>query len=83
MEKSKVKIHVTTPEGGTVSRTITNHKNIDDLYDQLKIFIKESHEAIDAGTVVAVTCSKCCNGISFKNCFRAKIKAGDVKASAV
>jgi len=83
MEKSKVKIHVITQNGGTVSRTISDHKNVDDLYDQLKIFIKESHEAIDAGKVVAVTCSSCCNGISFKNCFKSKVKARDTKVSVI
>jgi len=77
MEKSKVKIHVTTPSGKKIKRTITNHTSIEDLNEQLNVFIKETSEAIESAKKITVTCSSCCNGLKYKNCFKTKIKTGD------
>lgn len=79
MNNSKVKIKIITPNNHKVSRTISGHSDIDDLKNQIDLFIKETNEAITAGKQLSVTCSKCCNNISFSNCLKikTKVKTGD------
>lgn len=80
MESCKIKIM--TPSG-EIKRVITNHADINDLRQQIDIFLKEADEAIKAGHQLSITCSSCCNGIKFKNCFKSKIKTGDNKVTAI
>lgn len=85
MEHSKIKISIKTPDGKKIKRTITNHTDIDDLHEQFKLFIKETEDVIKVGKNITVTCSSCCNGLSFKKCFKFKnkVKAGDVDVGIV
>lgn len=80
MQSCKIKIN--TP-GGNIRRVITDHEDIDDLRRQIDIFLKETEEAIKAGKNLSITCSSCCNGMKFKNCFKSKIKTGDNKLTPI
>ena len=82
MDESKVKINIKTPSGN-IKRTLSSHRNIDELQRDINIFLKEVEEAVEAGKQINITCSKCCNKFSFKNCFKTKVKTGDNKLSIV
>lgn len=69
MDKSKVKIEISTPSG-KLSRTMSEHKDLDELLNNIETFINETHEAIETGTQIYVECSKCCNNNDYKGCFK-------------
>lgn len=83
MDKTSVKIKIKTHDNKKIERTITNHKGLEDLKNQIEIFLKESNEAIITGHQLSVVCSTCCNGISLKNCLKTTIKTGNNKLSIV
>ena len=85
MDKSSVKLSIITPDGAKLKRTITEHDNIEELLSHIEEFIKETNEAIESGKTLTITCSKCCNGISFKNCVSSCFSGNktDVKNSVV
>jgi hypothetical protein len=85
MEKSSVKLSITTPDGAKLKRTITEHENIEELLSHIENFIKETNEAIESGKTLSITCSKCCVGLSFKNCVSSCMSGNDtdVKNSVV
>lgn len=81
MDKSKIKLSIQTPNGVKLRRTITEHNNTEELIKHIEKFINETNEAISSGKELSITCSKCCNGLSFKNCFSGNDV--DVKNSVV
>ena len=86
MDQTEVKISVKTPNG-KIKRILSTHSDFEELKRDIEIFLKETDEAIKAGQKVQITCSKCCNSISFKDCFKLKnktnVKTGDNKLSIV
>jgi len=80
MQSCKIKIKT---EHGEIKRTITDHSDINELRQQIDIFLKETQEAIDEGRKLNIMCSSCCNGIKLKNCFKSNIKTGDNKLTPI
>ena len=74
MDDSEVQIKISTPNSGSIKKTITDHTDMEDLIKQMQQFVEDSNNVINSGERLSVTCSKCCVGISFSNCFKASMK---------